>query len=71
MEERCSFSKLVGDPCGLDNPYPLNTDITQLVSCKRDIAPHTSKFGAIDNYLHGDRYDFSTCYSRNHRIWSS
>ena len=40
--------KLVGGPCGLDNRYSLNTDITQLVSCKRDIVLHTSKFGVTD-----------------------
>ena len=48
MEERCSFSKLVGGPCGLHNRYPLNKDITQLVSCKKDITRHTNNLGVTD-----------------------
>ncbi|KXJ20767.1 hypothetical protein AC249_AIPGENE12247 [Exaiptasia diaphana] len=48
MENKCSFSKLVGGPCGLDTKYPRNTDNIPLALCKRDIGPHISKFGISD-----------------------
>ena len=48
MEDKCSFSKLVGGPCGLDTKYPRNTDIIQLSFCKRDVGAHISKFGIPD-----------------------
>ena len=48
MEVNCSFQKLFGGRCALDNRDPKQTNIIPLLSCKRDISGHKKSVGISD-----------------------
>ena len=45
MEKECSFAKIVGGVCGVDQRYKHDAAVVPLSSCKRNISEHLISWG--------------------------